>query len=189
MAQKINRQRLTPKPEKVTDAVSRGQMLKHLIDASKTTTVDFAEVTGIKRNTLQRWLAGTIDLANASRAHVDRILTGLGLDDEDAWELFAIPEELRADFRRDRPMHDVVGNALCLPTPLFGEVSIPAGATVRYSQSGDSPYMLIRLRDGTYYAVRSLSGLRGGEVLGVLLGVSFAHESAIPGPARSAPRS
>lgn len=168
-------------------------MLRHLLDSHNRTVISFSEETGIPRNTLQRWLSGReTDLANASRANAHALLVGLGISDEEAWAQFNIPEELRTEFRSDRALSTSLdGEFLHLPSPLYGEVNLPAGTTIRYARGGQGDFQLVRLSDGTYYVVRSTLDLRDAEVLGRLVGVSFGDGQSNPStpaaPSRTRP--
>lgn len=182
--QKVTRRRLTPRPDVVNDGATRGQMFKHLLDTAGMTVTAFSEVSGIPRNTVQRWLSGSTDLANIDSDNSHALVQTLGRSNDEAHALFGIPEDRRATWgRRDMQLPTITGELLHLHTPLYGEINMPANATVRYAKGGQGEYQLVRLSDGTYYAVRSLVDLRDAEVLGVLLGVSFGAPQSTPTPA------
>lgn len=161
-------------------------MLRHLLDAAGWTVMAFAEITNIPRNTITRWINGTTDLAHATHSNAHALIRGLGRSNDEVWALFAIPEDLRMEFKADdaAPL-SVQGDFLTLPSPLYGEMSVPAGATVKFAPGGLGEFTLVRLSDGTYYAVRSLADLRDAQVVGALLGVSFGapQSSSEPLPA------
>lgn len=181
MPQKVTRRRQTPRPERVHDAITRGLMLRHLLDTAGWTVSAFAEITGIPRNTVTRWINGQTDLAHAQHANAHALIRGLGRSNDEVWALFAIPEDLRMEFKADDAAAlTIEGSCLTLGGPLYGEMNVPAGATVRYAPGGLGEFTLVRLADGTYYAVRSLVDLRDAQVLGSLLGVSFGAPQSTP---------
>ncbi|KQR40796.1 hypothetical protein [Deinococcus sp. Leaf326] len=179
---RVTRQRRTERPAVVNDAVTRGQMARHLLDAIPILATDFSEVTGIPLATLKAYLRGTVDIANMKRSNAHKFISGLGLSDAELQELFGIPEELRGEWRSDRPPPLGSGPAilsldeveqLVLPAPIFGEMSLPAGISVVYRPGGTGMYYLMRLSSGQLLAVRDPVVSPGVEVLGSLLSAHF----------------
>lgn len=173
-------------------------MARHLLDSIPILYADFADVTGIPLGTIKAYLGGAIDIAKMKRGNAHRFLSGLGISDEDAWTLFAIPDEARPEFRSDRPPPLGSGPApqarldpvdqLTLEGPLFGEMSLPAGITVFYRPGGVGRFYLMRLMSGQLLAVRDPVESPGAEVLGVLLTASFEPPPATASQPAARPR-
>lgn len=181
MSKGFVRRKQTPAPAVVEDGVTRGQMLSYIFSDRGLTLTAVEKATSIPRRTLNRWVHGETDLAKASHAHAHALITFLRFTNEQIWAIMNIPVDDRINFRADQAVASIDAQLLHLDSPLYGEVILPAGATLRYASGGQGDFQLIRLRDGTYYAVRSAADLTDAEVLGTLLGVSFAS-AATPTP-------
>lgn len=185
------------RPAVVNDAVSRGEMAKYLLRQIGISVTDFAQVTGIGRSTLQGYLAGRQDIAAMKRANAHAFLTGLGISDSQGWELFAIPEEVRDEWRSNRPPplgHGTVDTRepdefVVLDGPLFGEMSLPASVTVFYDPGGQGRFYLMQLSDGTMFATSRPEAPAGATVLGAMTTCSFGPPPTIPGLHRGSLRS
>lgn len=170
-------------------------MAKHLLDAIPILATDFAAVTGIPLATLKAYLSGSVDIAKMQRANAHKFISGIGLSDAEMQDLFAIPQELRGEWRSDRPPPLGSGPVvvsldevehLTLPAPIFGEMSLPAGTSVVYRPGGTGMYYLMRLSSGQLLAVRDPVASPGVEVLGSLLSAHF--EPPLPKPVELAIR-
>lgn len=194
---RVTRQRRTERPAVVNDAVTRGQMARHLLDAIPILATDFASVTGIPIATLKAYLRGTVDIANMKRSNAHKFISGIGLSDAEMQELFAIPQELRGEWRSDRPPPLGSGPAMLkldeveqmtLVAPIFGEMSLPAGITVVYRPGGTGRYYLMQLSSGQLLAVRDPSVSPGVELLGALITAHFEPLPATPAELATRPR-
>ncbi|WP_198170795.1 helix-turn-helix domain-containing protein [Deinococcus arboris] len=175
----------TKRPDPVAPALiltpqDRGQALKAWLKRKDIPVSDFAAAIGIGRATLNRYIAGTKDLATAEQSIADRLLQAMGISDGEAWTLLSIPEDNRRTFRSFRPPplgHGTVTRTLSdirLEEPLFGSVALPAGTLIRVSHEGPAlEHSVVRLPDGRLYAA-SAGVIAEGEQLGYLVSAHFA---------------
>lgn len=139
----------------------RGHTLKRWLKyVAKTRIGDFAQVTNIHPATLARYFSGVKDLATVEQEIAERLLTGMGISDEKAWALLAIPEAHRGSFRSFRPPPlghgpDVFRTVTeILPDALMGEAVLPANTGVELEPDNlDSGIQIVQLEDGRFHAV------------------------------------
>ncbi|ULH17412.1 hypothetical protein MF271_19010 (plasmid) [Deinococcus sp. KNUC1210] len=172
----------TPAPEQVRTAEERGQMFRHLVEKSGIAITAMSKRANVTRSGLYQYFSGEVDLASVQQEAAQGILLALGLKDEDAWEVFNLPEEARPKWTTQR--HAPVGHGedlrdlvtLELHESLVGEMALPAGTVIQVDRNSHSHgILLIRLADGQLMAVRpSLAQSGNVEILGQLTGADFS---------------
>lgn len=177
---KYVRRRQTPMPPSVETPADRGQAFQSWLDTNELMLEDFARSSKIALSTLTAYIKGEMDLARMRQATAERFITGMGLTDVEAWELFNVPEEQRLNFRTFRPPPYGHGEdprkllTMQLTTPLQGELSVPAGHVIQFDPAKTLEGIVItQLDDGRMFALPAHVAAGRGRVLGQLVNVSL----------------
>lgn len=188
------------RPAHVHSEDDRREMLAWLIQENGG-VMEVEENSGIARNHLRRLVRGW-DYARGKKAEDDArvevsildmtietitaLLNAFSLTDEQAWDLFAIPPELRDRWRSARPQdaaHTPPANIVkvSLREPLLGDVSIylPDGFDLLIDDTRTSGDLLVVQLAGRHYVYRPEAVPPQGQVRGLFKGVCTTSASRI----------
>lgn len=178
------RRRNTPMPAKIETPAERGQVFQSWLDSNDIFQEDFARAAKIGPNTISMYASGELDLARMRQATAERFITTMNLTDLEAWKLFNIPEENRKNFRTFRPPPYGHGedprklSDMQLPSPLQGELSVPAGHIIQFDPTKTLEGIVItQLDDGRLFALPAQVAAGRGRILGQLVNVSLQQKN------------
>lgn len=147
-------------PPKRDDAKTRGQALAYWLqthrnprDGRDWTQHSFALESGFLRANLNRYIAGAADLANLDQHMVERLLGTMGMSDLRAREYFGIPKDAWPRWRtfRSAPLGHGASpersgvRAEPLTEPLRGDVTAPAGLTLKFDTEVMTGLVVVRV--------------------------------------------
>lgn len=167
--------RTEPARSEIRNAADRGLKLRFWLHHKRITVEDFSAATGLGTSTLNRYFKGEYDLAEIGYEEAYRLIRGIGMSDEDVWELLAIPEGNRHQFHSKRKVGGTAPGSkrIKLHAPMYGRRNEEQGAWIRLDPDDlTTGVQVVELTDGQFMSVpvdnvETVSGKRLGRLVGV----------------------
>lgn len=146
------------------EARRRGDKLRQWLAARGLKQSELAVDAGLSEMTISKYVSGATDIARMRPSAITKLLDAMHVSDTYAWELFEIPEELRATWRSLRtnemgpPTSSEPTMTYVLETPTQGDWQLPSNTVVTVgtvTTGMEDELVLAQLADRYWIAARA----------------------------------